>query len=117
MVNDGTRSFDFPDFVCGLPEADLPFEGLRGWLLQSEGGQVLFLEADVDAEVTEHSHGDQWGIVVDGEMELTIGGETAIYRRGDSYCIPAGVEHGARLFAGFRALDYFKDRDRYRVRK
>jgi len=117
MVKDGPRRFDYPDFVRGLPEADLPFEGLRGWLLQSEDGQVLFLEAGVDAEVTEHSHGDQWGIVVDGEMELTIGGETAIYRRGDSYYIPAGVEHGARLFAGFKALDYFKDRDRYRVRK
>jgi quercetin dioxygenase-like cupin family protein len=50
-------------------------------------------------------------------MELTIGAETAIYRRGDSYCIPAGVKHGARLFAGFKALDYFKDPDRYQVRK
>ena len=111
------KSFDFPDFIRGIPEADLPFEGLRGWLLQSEGGQVLFVEADVDAAVTEHSHGDQWGIVVDGEMELIIGAETAIYRRGDSYYIPAEVKHGARLFAGFKALDYFKDPDRYQVRK
>lgn len=117
MVAEGTGHFDFPDFVRGLPEADLPFEGLRGWLLQSEDGQVLFMETDVDVDVAEHSHGDQWGIVVDGQIELTIGGETAIYRRGDSYCIPAGVEHGARLFAGFKALDYFKDRDRYRVRE
>jgi quercetin dioxygenase-like cupin family protein len=48
---------------------------------------------------------------------LTRGGETAVYRRGDSYYIPAGVKHGARLFAGFKALDYFKDPDRYQVRK
>ncbi len=117
MEGNATESSEFPDFVRNLPEADLPFKGLRGWLLQSEGGQVLFLETDVDVAVTEHSHGDQWGIVVDGEMELTIGAETAIYRRGDSYCIPAGVKHGARLSAGFKVLDYFKDRDRYQVRK
>jgi mannose-6-phosphate isomerase-like protein (cupin superfamily) len=117
MMTEETGHFHFPDFVRGLPEADLPFEGLRGWLLRSEDGQVLFMETDVDVDVTEHSHGDQWGIVVDGEIELTIGGETAIYRRGDSYCIPAGVKHGARLFAGFRALDFFEENDRYRVRK
>jgi mannose-6-phosphate isomerase-like protein (cupin superfamily) len=117
MITEETGHFDFPDFVRDLPEADLPFEGLRGWLLRSEDGQVLFMETDADVDVTEHSHGDQWGIVVDGEIELTIGGETAIYRRGDSYYIPAGVKHGARLFAGFKALDCFKDRDRYRVRE
>jgi hypothetical protein len=36
----------FPAFVRALPEADLPFVGLRGWLLQSESGQVLFNESD-----------------------------------------------------------------------
>jgi mannose-6-phosphate isomerase-like protein (cupin superfamily) len=103
----------FPDFVHSLPEADLPFEGLRGWLLNSERGQLLFLEADVELEVAEHSHGNQWGIVVAGEMELTIGGETATFRQGDSYYVPAGVTHRAILRAGFRALDFFEDKERY----
>ena len=115
-INELTNA-GFPDFVRALPEADLPFEGLRGWLLNSERGQLLFLETDAELEVTEHSHGNQWGIVVAGEMELTIGGETATFRQGDSYYIPAGTTHGATLRAGFRALDFFEDKDRYNVKK
>ncbi len=106
----------FPDFVRALPEADLPFEGLRGWLQSGERGQLLFLEADAELEVAEHSHGNQWGIVVAGEMELTIGGETATFRQGDSYYIPAGVTHGATLRAGLRAIDFFEDKDRYKTK-
>lgn len=106
----------FPAFVRALPAAALPFPGLCGWLLQSNPGQVLFMEAAVDVAVTEHSHGDQWGIVVDGALELTIGGVTRTYGRGDSYFIPAGTPHRAHLHPGFRALDYFADPDRYQAR-
>ncbi|UCE05640.1 MAG: hypothetical protein JSW07_18900, partial [bacterium] len=63
----------FPEFIQNLPEADLPVDGIRGWLLNSENGQVLFLKVDEEAIISEHKHGDQWGIVIEGEMELTIG--------------------------------------------
>ena len=106
----------FPDFVRGLPEADLPFAGLRGWLLQSEAGQVLFNESDVEVAVPEHAHGDQWGVVISGQIELTIGDRTQTFGRGDSYHIANGTPHQARIFPGFRAVDYFSDRDRYRPR-
>lgn len=109
-------AFEFPEFVRDLPEADLPVEGLRGWLLQSASGQVLFMEAIAEVNIPEHSHGDQWGVVIDGSMELTAGGGTRTSRRGDSYFIPAGTPHAARLHAGFRAVNYFADRERYRVR-
>ena len=45
------KSSEFPSFVRSLPEADLPFEGLRGWLLQSDSGQVLFNESDIEVSV------------------------------------------------------------------
>lgn len=107
---------EFPAFLQDLPEADLPFEGLRGWLLSSENGQVLFNESDVDLDVPEHSHGDQWGIVIAGRIELTIGGTTNTYRKGDTYFIPAGAQHSARIHAGFRAVDYFSDSGRYKAK-
>jgi hypothetical protein len=110
------ESSEFPAFVRGLPEADLPFDGLRGWLLQSDAGQVSFNEADVEVAVPEHSHGDQWGVVIDGKIDLTIGGHTRTYTRGETYFIPAGTPHRARIHPGFRAVDYFADRERYRVR-
>jgi hypothetical protein len=107
---------EFPAFVRSLPEAELPFDGLRGWLLQSESGQVLFNESDVELTVPEHSHGDQWGVVIGGKIDLMIGDYTQSYTRGDTYFIPAGTPHQARIHPGYRAVDYFTDRDRYRTR-
>jgi hypothetical protein len=56
---------EFPALVRNLPEAALPFAGLRGWLLQSDAGQILFNESEGQVSVPEHSHGDQWGDRVD----------------------------------------------------
>ena len=39
-----------------------------------------------------HPH-EQAGIVLQGEFEFTIGGETQRVRQGDAYLIPGGVEH------------------------
>ena len=107
----------FPDFVRRLPQADLPFEGLRGWLLQSNSGQVLFNESDIELSVPVHSHGSQWGTVINGQIELTIDGQKRLYRRGDSYFIPEGTSHSAIIYPGFRAVDYFADKDRYQPKK
>ncbi len=110
------QSPEFPPFVRSLPEADLPIEGVRGWLLRSDVGLVLFLEATEEVDLPLHTHGDQWGIVVDGSMELTIGDEARTCRRGDSYVIPSGTPHGALLHAGLRLVDFFTDPDRYHPR-
>jgi quercetin dioxygenase-like cupin family protein len=85
-------------------------------MLQSRNGQVLFLETDQEVQLPLHTHGDQWGFVVSGAMELTIGGRTRTFTRGDSYFIPAGTPHGGKLQAGFRAMDYFADPERYKPR-
>jgi len=110
------KASEFPTFVRTLPEADLPFEGLRGWLLQSDSGQVLFNESDIVVSVPEHAHGNQWGVVIDGKIELTIGDETRTCSSGDTYFIPAGAVHRAQIYPGFRAVDYYADGDRYRPR-
>ena len=47
---------------------------------------------------------------------MTIGGVTKTYRPGDSYSIPAGVEHGATVKAGTRAIDVFEEADRYTLK-
>ncbi len=102
------KSSEFPTFVRSLPEADLSFDGLRGWLLQNE--------ADIELTVPQHSHGNQWGVVIDGRIDLKIGELTKTYMSGETYFIPEGTPHQARIYPGFRAIDYFADRDRYRVR-
>lgn len=106
----------FPDIIAKLPEADANFKGVKVWLLRGPTASAIFVEAREDSAVPEHSHGAQWGVVVDGEMDLTIGGATRTYRRGDDYMIPAGTPHGAKLRAGTRVIDFFDDPNRYRPR-
>ncbi|BBL80672.1 hypothetical protein Rxycam_01878 [Rubrobacter xylanophilus DSM 9941] len=103
----------FPRWILDLPGVETPFSGLEGRLLASPDGQAVFFRAERDVEVPPHSHGAQWGIVVTGRLELTVGGETSVYGPGDTYEIPAGAEHSARLPAGCSVIDFFQDPDRY----
>lgn len=103
----------FPDLITNLPEADIPFDGVRGWISQGPDRQVVFFDIDPVGEVAPHSHGEQWGVVVEGEMELTIGGRMRRLRPGDSYHIPSGVVHSAKFHSHVRVIDVFADADRY----
>lgn len=105
----------FPKFIQDLAQAELPYEGLRGWIMQSESGQVFFNESDVKLVIPVHTHGDQWGIVMDGMTEITIGGVKNSLIKGDSYYIPANTPHSAVIYPGFKAVDCFAEKDRYKV--
>ena len=49
-------------------------------------------------------------------MHLTVDGEAGTYGPGDTYDIPAGAEHSARLEAGTSVIDVFQEPDRYNPR-
>ena len=110
---DGTL---YPDLIRDLPEVDIPLEGVRGWLLQSDKKQMVFFDIQPVAAVPPHSHCAQWGLMVEGEMSLTIGGDTKRYRKGDSYFIPEGVEHSAVFHSRVNVIDFFDAPDRYRAK-
>ncbi|MDQ7778696.1 MAG: cupin domain-containing protein [Planctomycetota bacterium] len=100
-----------------LPDADIPLKGVLGRLLQGEKQQVVFFDIDPVGMIPPHSHAAQWGVVIEGEMALTIDGKSTTYRAGDSYYIPAGVVHSAEFKTKFKAVDVFDEPARYRVRK
>lgn len=106
----------YPDFIKALPQADIPMKGPLAYLLTGGPCQVVFFDLPAGAEVPPHSHGAQWGIIVDGEIELTIGGETKTYRKGDAYFIGDGVVHSGKTKNRCRAIDVFADADRYQPR-
>lgn len=106
----------FPKEIQELPEADVSFPGLRGHLLQGPDQQLVFFEIDAEGEVNPHAHGAQWGVVLDGRMELTIGDETRQYTRGDTYYIRAGEVHSARFEAKTRIIDFFAEPKRYGIK-
>jgi len=109
---------DLPDMITRLPEADLPFPptAVKTNVLQSEHGQLVFFQILQDVVIPAHSHKAQWGTVLEGEVEVTIGGETRKYGAGSSYYIPAGVTHSASAPAGAKVIDFFEEPDRYKLK-
>ncbi|WP_299894766.1 cupin domain-containing protein [uncultured Ruegeria sp.] len=108
----------FPKFISSFPKLDVPFpeDVVQTAVIRSDAGLVAFFTFLKDMELPLHSHGAQWGTVVEGEIELTIGGQTRTYRPGDSYSIPSGVEHGGIIKAGSRVIDVFEEPDRYPIK-
>jgi quercetin dioxygenase-like cupin family protein len=107
----------FPEMITDLPEADIPIEGLHSYLLQGKEQQFVFMSFENDVEVPEHSHEAQWGVVLDGEIELTIDGKKCILTNGDTYFIPKDVKHSARIGKGYKDLTLFNQKDRYAAKQ
>ncbi|MFW9956038.1 MAG: cupin domain-containing protein [Candidatus Thorarchaeota archaeon] len=105
----------FPDVIKSLPKAKLSFPGVTAWIVQGKNEQVGFFEIQAGGIVSAHSHGEQYGFVISGEMELTIGGKSRVYKKGDSYHIPDGVTHSAKFKTFVRVMDFFADVDRYKT--
>lgn len=106
----------FPELFRTLPEADVAIPGVAVRMLRGLTASAIFWEATQDTTVPEHRHGGQWGVVLEGELRLSIGSEARTCRRGDEYYIPAGMPHSAVLKAGARVVDFFDDPDRYRAK-
>jgi quercetin dioxygenase-like cupin family protein len=103
----------YPDCIRELPKAKIPFEGVQAWIAQGVEFQVGFFEIEPIGVVPPHSHGAQYGFVIEGEMLLTIGDETKPYKKGDSYYIPEGVVHSAEFKSFCRIMDFFAEPARY----
>lgn len=103
----------FPKPILDLPRAEIPLKGITAFLSQGENHQIIFMEFDSDVELCEHSHESQWGIVLEGKIELTINDTSFTYAKGDRYFIPAGVIHSGKIHAGYADITFFNQPDRY----
>ena len=85
------------------------FPGVEIFTTAGEKIMLSLVEFEAGAVVEEHSHPhEQAGMVVQGEFDMTIGGETRRLKVGDSYVIPGGVEHRVDCLDGWAlALDIF----------
>ncbi len=107
----------FPNLITDLPQADIPIQGLKAYLLQGINHQAVFMSFENDVAVPEHKHEAQWGVVLAGEIELTLNGVKTIYKKGDTYFIPKNIPHSANIKAGYKDLTIFNQKDRYKTRK
>lgn len=76
-------------------------EVLPGIHLRTFWGERMLLslvDLDANANIPPHSHPhEQIGIVVSGQMELTVDGRPRLVGPGDVYVVPGGVTHSVRM--------------------
>ncbi len=71
--------------------------GARTRTFWGERITLSMVEIDANSEVPKHTHPhEQAGILIEGELEMGIGGEVKVLKPGDMYIIPGNVEHYAR---------------------
>ena len=107
-----------PDFIMSLPALDLPIpeDVVETHAMRSDNRLTAFFIFHQDFELPPHSHKGQWGTILAGEAEFTIGGVVSTFRPGDSYDLPSGVEHSGRFKAGTIAFDVWEEPDRYQLK-
>ena len=93
------------------------FPGVDIYTAAGDKLMLSLVEFAPHAVVPEHSHPhEQMGLLLEGELEFTIGGERHLVKPGQMWRIPGGIPHSA--VAGrdpVRALDVFHPvRDDYR---
>ncbi len=118
MVDSKRNSFPgYTKVITDLPEADIPFEGMKGWILQGQNHQLAFMQTEPKAGTIEHSHEyAEWGMIIEGEMEMTIEGKTRTLSKGDEFLIPARAKHKLVSLAKSRGIILFSERTRYQTK-
>jgi len=93
------------------------FPGVHIFTTAGERMMLSLVELAPHSEVKPHSHPhEQMGLLLEGELTFTIGGQTRTLQAGQMWRIPGGVVHGC--VAGdqpAKALDVFQPvREDYR---
>ena len=83
--------------------------GLRRRVLGHETGLMLVEVAfEKGAEGAMHSHPHvQVSYVAEGAFEMVIGDRTTVLRKGESFYVPSGVEHGCKALEAGVLVDAF----------
>jgi mannose-6-phosphate isomerase-like protein (cupin superfamily) len=115
LTSTNNTNTGYPDVITRLPEAQVAFKGVRAWIMQGDCNQLVFFEFAEGIDLPDHNHTyPQWGMVIDGKMELRIDGKPRICQKGDEYCIPVGAMHGAKFLRHTRVMDFFSEKCRYK---
>ena len=111
------RSFTpMPFFSVDALDRTEEMPGFLGAFVHSENMTVVNWTAEAGATVPEHSHPhEQFSMVVEGEFELTLDGETDVLRPGRLALIPSDVPHSGRARTDCEIVDVFSPmREAYR---
>lgn len=107
----------FPAPIQKLPQVDVPFPSCEAFLSQSDTHQVIFNYFSEDADLAEHAHESMWSVVLEGKIDIIIGGIKHTYHKGDRFLVEKGVAHSGKIYAGYADITFFNQKDRYSVKK
>jgi quercetin dioxygenase-like cupin family protein len=89
------RADFLPPRIRELPDFDGPFDAFR---LVADGADVLFATYPGGTTIDPHDHPtDNVGVIIRGELILTMDGAESRYGPGDWYHVPPGTSHAARF--------------------
>ncbi|HEY69909.1 MAG TPA: cupin domain-containing protein [Anaerolineae bacterium] len=82
--------------------------GLTMRCVHSEGMTLVYWEIEAGAEMPLHDHPhEQVANVLEGELQLTVQGETRILKPGQVAVIGSNVPHAGKAITDCRVLDVF----------
>ena len=90
-------------------ESKVLFDGITARTFWGDKILMSLVDLPANSVVPLHSHPhEQTGMVLEGELTFTVGGETKTLGPGDMYVIPGDVEHkGVAGDAPVKVLDVF----------
>lgn len=91
--------------------------GLYGRFVHGENITLSFVDIEPGAQLPEHSHPhEQITYILEGELDMVIGGEKMLLTPGMVHVIPGNVPHSAYARTAVKVLDAFSPvREDYRV--
>ncbi len=83
--------------------------GVVGRAVHGDRLTLAVIDLEPNADVAEHQHdNEQLGLVLKGEITMTVAGLSRSLHPGDTYVIPSRVPHSARASAaGATVIDVF----------
>lgn len=105
-----------PPEVLALPQIEIPVAGVTGFCLSDDEKQIVFFVFEEGVSFPDHSHCNQRGVIISGEMVMEADGRTNLFQPGDTYDVPEGVLHRTNFSQRTVLIDMSDAPDRYRVR-
>ena len=101
--------------VRDIPSRELT-SGIIGKYIHGAGTTLGYVHIRSGSELPSHHHvHEQITFILEGQLEMNIGGETMLLSAGDSHVIPSNTPHSAIARADCVVIDVFAPaRDDYR---
>jgi quercetin dioxygenase-like cupin family protein len=90
--------------------------GFFGKMIHGDSSSLVFWDIKKGGISPEHHHvHEQITYIMEGELEMMIGGEKYLFKAGDFHVIPSHVPHSALAITDCKIIDTFSPaRDDYR---